>query len=93
METSPQRGETTMRAFFVGGLVDNSEVDLSDRKAPPKHYPENTGSGHSRYRLHRFVEREGEPLYAVYAAPDLAESEIERVIDERNYAHRFPTAH
>lgn len=82
-----------MRAFFVGGLVDNTEVDMSDRKAPPKHYPENTGSGQPRYRLHRYVERDGDPLYAVYAAPELAEEEIERVIEERDYEHRFASRH
>ncbi|MFC4729027.1 hypothetical protein [Coralloluteibacterium thermophilus] len=78
-----------MRALFVGGTVDNSELDLGVRDDPPVHYPENTGSGQSRYRLHSTHRRDGKLLYAVYAAPDLAESEVERVIDERDYARRF----
>ena len=36
-----------MRALFVGGSVDNSELDL-DSERPPLHYPENTGGGHSK---------------------------------------------
>ena len=36
-----------MRALFVGGLIDNSELDL-DGKEPPRHYPPETGSGQSR---------------------------------------------
>ena len=41
-----------MRALFVGGVVDNSEMDL-EGSHPPVHYPEDTGGGHSRYRLHQ----------------------------------------
>lgn len=33
-----------MRALFIGGVVDNSEMDL-DGNQPPVHYPENSGSG------------------------------------------------
>ena len=33
-----------MRALFVGGTVDNSELDMA-RDLPPAHYPENTGGG------------------------------------------------
>ncbi|WP_251276745.1 hypothetical protein, partial [Enterobacter hormaechei] len=36
-----------MRALFVGGVVDNSEMDL-EGSHPPVHYPEDTGGGHSR---------------------------------------------
>ncbi len=39
-----------MRALFIGGTVDNSELDL-DGSQPPLHYPENTGGGRARYRL------------------------------------------
>src|SRR5690606_38204126 len=38
-----------MRALFVGGTVDNSELDLAVDQ-PPTHYPENTGSGLARYQ-------------------------------------------
>ena len=77
-----------MRALFVGGTVDNSELDLA-RKLPPAHYPENTGAGLSRYNLHH-VGRNGEDIaYAVYAAPDLADEEVRRIADERDYARRF----
>ena len=77
-----------MRALFVGGTVDNSELEL-DGDTPPTHYPPNGGSGHSRYRLHQIGRHEGEVVYAVYGAPDLADEEVIRVIDERDYARRF----
>jgi hypothetical protein len=78
-----------MRALFVGGAVDNSELDL-DAKAPPTHYPENGGGGRPRYNLHHIGQRDGgEIAYAVYAAPDLADDEVERVANERDYARRF----
>jgi hypothetical protein len=78
-----------MRALFVGGAVDNSELDL-DGKAPPMHYPENGGGGRPRYNLHSVGERDGgEIVYAVYGAPELAHEEIERVANERDYARRF----
>ncbi len=77
-----------MRALFIGGTVDNSELDL-DSPQPPRHYPENGGGGQSRYRLHHVGLREGEVAYAVYAAPEMADSEIERVASEREYPRRF----
>lgn len=77
-----------MRALFVGGTVDNSELDLDDG-TPPRHYPPDTGSGHSRYRLHHVGLRQSDTVYAVYAAPDLADGEVERVAQERGYARRF----
>ena len=78
-----------MRALFVGGAVDNSELDL-DGNAPPTHYPPNTGGGQSRYALHHIGKRNGgEIAYAVYGAPDLAAEEIERIAGERDYARRF----
>lgn len=77
-----------MRALFVGGTVDNSELDL-DGDTPPRHYPENTGTGHSRYRLQHVGLRDSEVVYAVYAAPDLADEEVERVASERGYERRF----
>ena len=33
-----------MRALFVGGVIDNGELDL-DVSEPPIHYPPETGSG------------------------------------------------
>ncbi|WP_314104455.1 hypothetical protein [uncultured Stenotrophomonas sp.] len=78
-----------MRALFVGGVVDNSEMDLETAQ-PPVHYPEDTGGGHSRYRLHQVGRQDdGSVAYAVYAAPDLADDEVERVASERAYARRF----
>ncbi|MBD9470550.1 hypothetical protein [Pseudoxanthomonas sp. PXM01] len=78
-----------MRALFVGGVVDNSEMDLEGGR-PPVHYPENSGGGHARYRLHQVGERDdGSIAYAVYGAPDLPEEEVERVIEERAYGRRF----
>ncbi len=77
-----------MRALFVGGLVDNSELDMDSRQ-PPVHYPENTGGGTSRYSLHHVGRRDGSIVYVVYAAPDLADSEVMRVSDERDYPRRF----
>ena len=84
-----------MRALFVGGIVDNSEMDLDDPQ-PPVHYPQNSGGGCPRYRLYQIGQREdGSIAYAVYGAPDLADTEVKRVADEREYARRFdatPTA-
>ena len=77
-----------MRALFVGGPVDNSELDL-DGDTPPAHYPPDTGSGASRYRLHRVGRQDGRVAYAVYGAPELPEDEIARVSEERAYARRF----
>jgi len=77
-----------MRALFVGGVVDNSELDL-DTREPPMHYPENGGSGRPRYRLHQIGRHGNEAVYAVYAAPELAEEEVQRVVTERDYVRRF----
>ena len=77
-----------MRALFVGGMVDNSELDL-DTVRPPAHYPENGGAGRSRYRLSRIGRTQEAIAYAVYAAPDLAHDEVERIASERDYARRF----
>jgi len=80
--------EKAMRALFVGGAVDNSELDM-DGGQPPVHYPPDTGGGASRYNLHHVGRRDGEVAYAVYAAPDLANAEVERIAEERGYARRF----
>lgn len=77
-----------MRALFVGGAVDNSELDL-DGPQPPAHYPENSGAGRSRYRLHHVGRQDHTIAYAVYAAPDLADAEVKRIAGERDYARRF----
>lgn len=78
-----------IRALFVGGVVDNSEMDL-DGPQPPKHYPENTGGGASRYRLRQVGLRDGgEVVYAVYGAPDVDDGFVARIADERDYARRF----
>ena len=77
-----------MHALFIGGTVDNAELDL-EGDTPPRHYPPQTGAGVSRYRLHQVGRREGAVVYAVYGAPDLAGEDVERVAQERNYARRF----
>jgi len=77
-----------MRALFVGGMVDNSEMDLA-RETPPLHYPEDTGAGKPRYGLHHVGRSDGDIAYAVYAAPGLADAEVERIARERDYARRF----
>lgn len=77
-----------MRALFIGGIVDNSELDLSERE-PPQHYPPDTGTGRQRYELHHVGRRNGGIVYAVYASPGLAEAEVMRVAQERDYARRF----
>ncbi len=84
-----------MRALFVGGVVDNSEMDLEGEQ-PPVHYPENGGSGRPRYRLHQVGQRDdGSIAYAVYGSPEMADQDVRRVADERGYSRRFeatPTA-
>ena len=77
-----------MRALFVGGTVDNSELDL-DGAAPPVHYPENGGAGQSRYRLSLVGTQDDAVVYAVYAAPDFADEEVQRIATERGYIRRF----
>jgi hypothetical protein len=77
-----------MRALFIGGTVDNSELNLEGPE-PPLHYPENTGGGHARYRLHHVGVRDGETVYAVYAAPELADGAVEETAAERGYLRRF----
>ena len=77
-----------MRALFVGGTVDNSELDL-ERNELPEHYPSETGGNVPRYRLYEIGERGGEPVYAVYDAPGMGEAEVERIIEERDYPRRF----
>lgn len=78
-----------MRALFVGGTVDNSELDL-DGDRPPLHYPENGGTGQSRYRLMQIGLRDDASVaYAVYAAPELEDVQAELVAEERGYARRF----
>ena len=77
-----------MRALFVGGTVDNSELDL-DPGQVPSHYPDDTGSRVPRYDLYEVGQRDGEPVYAVYAAPDMPPDAVEAVIAERDYPRRF----
>lgn len=77
-----------MRALFVGGVIDNGELDL-DGGEPPKHYPPETGSGQSRYRLQAVGRGDGGIACAVYGAPDFDRAEVMRISDERDYARRF----
>jgi len=77
-----------MRALFVGGVIDNNELDMEGPE-PPMHYPPETGSGQSRYRLHVVGRRDGAAVYAVYGAPDMERAEIMRVSGERDHARRF----
>ena len=77
-------------ALSVGGTVDNSDRDLELGGAqPPLHYPENSGGGRPRYRLHHLGLRDGEVAYAVYGAPEMADEDVARIADERDYARRF----
>ena len=76
------------RALFVGGTVDNSELDLEGTN-PPVNYPADGGTPQGRYRLYEVGKRGGDAVYAVYAAPDLSPDVVERVIDERDYPRRF----
>lgn len=80
-----------MRALFVGGNVDNSELDL-DESTPPVNYPPTTGNGQARYRLREVGQRKGKTIYAVYAAPELSGAEVERIVAERDYPRRFGVA-
>lgn len=78
-----------MRALFVGGTVDNSELDL-DGDRPPLHYPENGGAGHARYRLAQIGLRDDATVaFAIYAAPELEDQHVALVAEERGYARRF----
>lgn len=77
-----------MRALFVGGTVDNSELDL-DGHEPPLHYPPDTGSGQARYRLQQVGRHDRAVVYAVYGAPDLPDAEVRRIAAERGYERRF----
>jgi hypothetical protein len=80
--------EMLMRALFVGGTVDNTEVEIDGRE-PPLHYPPSTGSGQPRYRLHLVGKQDETIVYGVYGAPELPDNEVKRVADERGYARRF----
>lgn len=80
-----------MRAFFVGGPTDNSELDMDVGGAAPTRYPPDTGSGVHRYRLQTAVERDGRVVYAIYAAPELSDEDVSRIAGERKYAERFPS--
>ena len=77
-----------MRALFVGGPVDNSELDI-DSETPPMHYPPDTGSGQSRYRLHQIGRKDDEVVYAVYGAPDSDDQQVADTARERDYERRF----
>lgn len=78
-----------IRGLFVGGVVDNTEIDL-DPGHPPVHYPQDGGGGQPRYRLRQLgVAAGGEVACAVYGAPDTPYAEVARVSDERDYARRF----
>ena len=76
-----------MRALFIGGTVDNSELDLAPGDPPPRWPAEGVGS--SRYRLHHLGEHGAEPVYAVYAAPELSDEQVMQVAARRDYARRF----
>ncbi len=79
-----------MRLLFVGGTVDNSELDLEDEAALTKYYPlDSEGRSRAQYRLFEIGRDDGAIHYAVYAALDLADEEIERIIEERQYPRRF----
>ena len=76
-----------MRALFVGGVIDNRELDMDGE--PPVHYPPETGSGQSRYRLQAVGRGDDGVACAVYGAPDFDRDEVMRISEERDYARRF----
>lgn len=81
-----------IRGLFVGGVVDNTEIDLDPGK-PPMHYPPDGGGGQSRYRLRQVgTGQDGEVACAVYGAPDTPYAEVARVSGERGHARRFEVA-
>lgn len=87
--TSLRRRVLREASGHPGTAGDNSEMDL-EGSHPPVHYPEDTGGGHSRYRLHQVGHgADGSVAYAVYGAPELADDEVARVAEERAYARRF----
>jgi hypothetical protein len=51
--------------------------------------PKTLAAAKARYSLHHVGRRDGDIAYAVYAAPDLADAEVSRIADERDYARRF----
>ena len=79
-----------MKAFFVGGPTDNSELDLDVGGGnAPAHYPPDTGTGVHRYRLERAVQRDDRLLYAVYAPPEMKAADVDRIVSERASDRRF----
>src|SRR3546814_14203961 len=90
MTASSRHTETAMRALFVGGTVDNSELDI-DGNEPPLNYPPSTGSGQPRYRLHPVAQQGRTAAYAVYGAPVLAAAEVPRISEERGTSRRCGT--
>ena len=81
-----------MRALFVGGPVDNSELDLAPGEEAPRNYPEKRSGAphtHAAYRLHHVGPRGKTPRYAVYAPREMADDEVERICDERDFERRF----
>jgi hypothetical protein len=80
------RKDLAMRALFVGGTVDNSELDPAEA---PQHYPTEAAGRAARYDLSEIGRREGEAVYAVYAAAGMPPDEVERIIVERQYPRRF----
>ena len=80
-----------IRALFVGGTIDNNELDL-DAEEPPVHYPPQTGNGVARYRLQALGwQDDGGIACAIYGAPDLDPGEVLRISGERAHARRFNT--
>lgn len=77
-----------MRALFVGGTVDNTELDMDDPR-PPLHYPAQSGADEAFYRLCEVGRRDGDVVYAVYGAAGLDASAVHEATLERAYARRF----
>src|SRR3546814_18830028 len=88
MTASSRHTETAMRALFVGGTVDNSELDI-DGHEPPLNYPPSTGSGQPRYRLHHTGKQGGSAFTAVDGAPALAYTAARRISDHTAHETRW----
>src|SRR3546814_13841924 len=65
---SSRHTATEMRALFVGGTVDSSDMDI-DGDEPPLDYPTQTGSGQPRYRLNHVGHHGGRTIYKAYSWP------------------------
>ena len=78
-----------MRALFVGGCLDASEIDL-DGADPQLRYPENTQIGRPSYILHHLAKLpNGKLAYALYAPTTMAAIDVAQIASKRRYAQCY----